>query len=405
MRLLFILLLASLAPGASARSPDVLPGDSAPWPRHAIDDTSRGADGVKLGDFNRDGLTDLVTGWEEGGVVRAYAHPGPAAVKTPWPRVTVGRVKDVEEALFADLDGDGRLDVVSGTEGKNRTLYWHRAPSQDLMNPAGWTTRAFPATAGARMWMQALALDLDGRHGQDLLLASKGPGAAIAWLRHPGVPRALDAWTCHDLRPAAWIMSLLPHDLDGDADPDVLFTDRKGSRSGIFWLENPGPARVQDHAPWTEHPVGALGREVMFADIGDIDGDGLADIAAAAKPRDVFLFFRQPGGGWRELTLSLLSTSIGDAKAVKIGDLNQDGLADLVFTCENAAKEREGVVWLEQRRGGSWLQHSLGGPEGVKFDLVQLLDLDADGDLDVITCEERDQLGLIWYENPAPPSR
>jgi hypothetical protein len=30
----------------------------------------------------------------------------------------------------------------------------------------------------------------------------------------------------------------------------------------------------------------------------------------------------------------------------------------------------------------------------------QLLALDGDGDLDVITCEERDQLGVIWYENP-----
>ncbi len=41
-----------------------------------------------------------------------------------------------------------------------------------------------------------------------------------------------------------------------------------------------------------------------------------------------------------------------------------------------------------------------GGPDGTKFDLMQVLDLDADGDLDVITCEERDQLGVIWYENP-----
>ena len=42
----------------------------------------------------------------------------------------------------------------------------------------------------------------------------------------------------------------------------------------------------------------------------------------------------------------------------------------------------------------------LGGPAGVKFDLMQVLDLDADGDLDVITCEEVDQLGVVWYENP-----
>jgi hypothetical protein len=42
----------------------------------------------------------------------------------------------------------------------------------------------------------------------------------------------------------------------------------------------------------------------------------------------------------------------------------------------------------------------LGGPAGTKFDLIQTLDLDGDGDLDVITCEEKENLGLIWYENP-----
>ncbi len=44
--------------------------------------------------------------------------------------------------------------------------------------------------------------------------------------------------------------------------------------------------------------------------------------------------------------------------------------------------------------------HPISGPQGIKFDLVKLLDLDGDGDLDVLTCEERDNLGVIWYENP-----
>jgi hypothetical protein len=48
-----------------------------------------------------------------------------------------------------------------------------------------------------------------------------------------------------------------------------------------------------------------------------------------------------------------------------------------------------------------WLPHEISGrKEGIKFDRIELLDLDADGDLDVITCEERDNLGVIWYENP-----
>jgi hypothetical protein len=52
------------------------------------------------------------------------------------------------------------------------------------------------------------------------------------------------------------------------------------------------------------------------------------------------------------------------------------------------------------------------GPQGVKFDLNLLLDVDADGDLDILNTEENDNaaggnpgLGLVWYENPTrgPP--
>jgi hypothetical protein len=39
----------------------------------------------------------------------------------------------------------------------------------------------------------------------------------------------------------------------------------------------------------------------------------------------------------------------------------------------------------------------------VKFDLVRLLDLDGDGDLDVLANDEQEAgrgLGVLWYENP-----
>ena len=46
------------------------------WRRHTIDDSSKGADGVRLADVNGDELVDIATGWEEGGVTRAYINPG-----------------------------------------------------------------------------------------------------------------------------------------------------------------------------------------------------------------------------------------------------------------------------------------------------------------------------------------
>ena len=58
-----------------------------------------------------------------------------------------------------------------------------------------------------------------------------------------------------------------------------------------------------------------------------------------------------------------------------------------------------------------WTATSISGPEGFINDLLQLIDLDHDGDLDVVTVEEKGpylskgykgkELGVIWYENPA----
>ena len=47
-----------------------------------------------------------------------------------------------------------------------------------------------------------------------------------------------------------------------------------------------------------------------------------------------------------------------------------------------------------------WQEHDISGPEGVKFDRIELVDMDADGDPDVLTCEEIEDLGVFWYENP-----
>ena len=99
------------------------------WVRHTIDDTSRGADGVRFLDVNSDGFEDIATGWEEGGLIRAYLHPGLKKVAAPWPLVTVGRVKSPEDAVFCDLDGDGAVDVVSCCEGRNRKVFAHWAPT------------------------------------------------------------------------------------------------------------------------------------------------------------------------------------------------------------------------------------------------------------------------------------
>jgi hypothetical protein len=236
------------------------------------------------------------------------------------------------------------------------------------------------------------------------MLGSKGRDAEVGWLEAPEDPRDLAAWRWHPLCAAGWIMSLVAADLDGDGDEDIVASDRKGPGRGCFWLEHPGPAAAAS-GPWARHPIGARDVEVMFLRVVDLDRDGRLDVLAAAREKGLVTLRRKPEtpDTWDRLPIDL-PAGTGTAKAVAIGDIDRDGRLDVVFTCEGAAGGKSGVVWLSCRRGVTdrdWDAHEVSGPEGVKYDLVELLDLDGDGDLDVLTCEEREDLGVIWYENPA----
>jgi hypothetical protein len=320
--------------------------------------------------------------------------------------VTVGRVRSPEDAVLVDLDGDGAWDVVSCCEGKERTVYFHWSPAseQRRLDAGAWATTSVPATAGRQMWMYAMPADLDGRHGVDLVVGSKGADATISWLESPPDPRHVDQWRLHSLRTAGWIMSLVMHDLDGDGDPDILFSDRKGAGRGVGWLENPGRESVRAGERWREHAIGGANQEVMFLALGDLDADQQLDVVAATSRGPLLVFER--GGSADRWTVSEipLPDNCGTGKSVAIGRIDRDERPDLVFTCENAIGPLSGVRWLGlDAAAHRWRDREIAGEPGAKYDRVELLDLDDDGDLDVLTCEERDNLGVIWYENPHVP--
>jgi hypothetical protein len=378
----------------------------AAWKRHVIDGSSRGADGVRLADANGDGRLDIATGWEQGGTVRVCFNPGPERAKEKWPGVTVGRAGDVEDAVLADLDGDGAADVVSCSEGKTRQISVHWSPPNraSLLDADAWQTEALPAAASKMMWMFALPLQVDGWHSVDIVAGGKGTDAAIGWFESPAKPRQLADWKWHELRPVGWLMSLVASDMDGDGDIDVVFSDRKGKRSGAYWLENPGTGAAQLQ-PWREHVIGGVGTEAMFLHLADLDQDGLEDVLLAVKPQEILWLRRddRSGQSWQSHAIPLPENT-GTAKAVSMADLDGDGRQDLLFSCENARPPKHGLMWLSADgppRAGKWTPHELSGADGVKHDLIATLDLDGDGDLDVITTEEVKNLGVIWYENPS----
>lgn len=267
--------------------------------------------------------------------------------------MTVGRVGSPEDAVFVDLDGNGVMDVVSSSEGKVQAMHVHWAPQDPgrYLAESAWTTAAIPATVGRSRWMFAEPMQVDGQRGVDLIVGSKDPRAMVGWLESPGNPRELGAWKLHSLYEARWIMTILPIDMNGNGRLDILLSDRKGPDSGIRWLENPGAAAVRAGAAWNEHLIGGHGLEVMLLHVADMDGDGWDDILCAVLP---------------------------------------DGVLCL--------------RWLDAS-GTKWSSHLIPGPPRDVAGTpkgVHAADINGDGRLDLlITCEERDQLGVIWYENPS----
>lgn len=370
------------------------------WVRHTIDQSSRGADGVRVQDINRDGLLDLATGWEEGGQIRVYLNPGPQRVKEVWPARTVGHVKSPEDAVFVDLNGDGTFEVVSSCEGKTRSVYVHW--NLDPQGLSKWRTENFPELVDRAQWMFAAPMNVDQRNGVDLVIGAKGPDAEIGWLQGPAQPQKLEDWRWHRLARVGWVMSIETIDMDGDGDLDILYSDRKSQTRGIHWLEN--NASESGNQAWPRHTIGGTDREVMFLSLGDVNQDGMEDVAVSVKDGPITWFQRTSPNGrsWHQHEIEL-PPGTGSGKGIAVRDVDLDGLNDLVFTCEHA-EGKIGVGWLAGTRNAtSRLRnaHDISGTDhGIKFDLIRMLDLDEDGDLDLVTCEERDNLGVIWYENP-----
>ena len=120
----------------------------------------------------------------------------------------------------------------------------------------------------------------------------------------------------------------------------------------------------------------------------------MEDASVTEFTNQTTVFFRKldhSGLEWQSYPIPIPEET-GRAKAVKVGDINGDGRPDLVHSTNTLTDDRKaGLYWLSYVNDPSdsvWVWHDLSGPEGYKFDRIELVDLDGDGDLDVLTGEE-----------------
>ena len=139
---------------------------------------------------------------------------------------------------------------------------------------------------------------------------------------------------------------------------------------------------------------------------GDIDGDGLIDIAAGRKAEGedepmVLVWWKHPGQKMDNWEATEIGKTNHPIDRVEIADVNGDLKADIVISEERyPGKEPDAnLFWFENPKSGeSWQRHWI--VTQYSMNNLDVKDLDADGDKDLVTSEHKGAtLALQVWEN------
>jgi len=173
-------------------------------------------------------------------------------------------------------------------------------------------------------------------------------------------------------------------DVDGDGDLDAIIPKGFNYGEETFWYENPRPVGDPAAGPWTEHAIGVAGAHDV--EVGDIDGNGLLDVMV--RWQQTTLFLQVTPDIWTSVQLSTRSS-----EGLELVDLDADGDLDAVINGR----------WLENPLPagdpglGSWTEHiiDIDWPSATR---IHAADLDDDGHPDVIfAASESSGERLSWY--------
>jgi hypothetical protein len=314
------------------------------------------ATGVAVADLNEDGRLDLVVAnmGKEDDTVFASRDPIPteappieegatAHAQIYWQaqngfsmeRVTRLPTRHAVDVKIADLDSDGRLDLVFLQGGD-----W---PSVRVFSDKGDAFsdyRVSEAPVAGRGFLNGIAGelaigDLDGDDRLDIAVAAGGPDLELFFNRG----NDLAAWKRSTL-PADTPLSVVASDLNGDGRSDLAVTGFRGTqRTGshasayVYWNSSSGLTASQN----TALPV--MGGTTVRA--GDVNGDGFADLAFTNNHDNVtydvpsYLYWGGEDGFTPARRQEL--TSFG-AVSVAIGDLNRDRTLDLFIANRSSGR-------------------------------------------------------------------
>ncbi len=264
---------------------------------------------VFAADFDGDGVPEVVApnkGAQSPGPedyarstpVELYRLDGDPLDGDSWRRRVLGNYSIPQNAEPVDLDGDGDLDIVVGSRGESRLVFFENLGRGDLEFAEHAVGINGPAMAGFNLEYA----DLNGDGRLDIVGAA---ARGLSWIAQPA--RKGDAWNAFPIGSFApdSVTGMELADIDGDGDLDVMAGSySRGSRTGddagvddplgrIGWFENPGVAG----ADWTRHDISRRKRGMFDKFIArDMDGDGDIDFLGTrgnSRPYDGVFWLEQ----------------------------------------------------------------------------------------------------------------
>ncbi|MBS0210155.1 MAG: subclass B3 metallo-beta-lactamase [Planctomycetes bacterium] len=307
---------------------------------------------------------------------------------TAWKKHTVHQGIHTNTAVAGDFSGDGLPDVISHSGGKARLFV---APD--------WREIILDETPGHNA-IHSETFDVDGDGDLDYIGAQHMPGL-VFWLEQPERPLE-SRWPLRVVDDQIiGIHGLLKGDVDGDGKIDLIANSAQPKEpfpSSAVWLAVPRDVRGAER--WTRHVFAnrdAPGLSHYFG-LGDVNGDGRADIALAAKggdkaeavPEAQFAWWEAPPDRSQPWTKHLLADRQAGATNIQQADVNSDGRVDFIATRGHG----RGVIWFE---APDWQIHDIHDTLKEPHSLA-VADLDGDGDIDCATCAYGDRV-CAWFEN------
>ena len=346
------------------------------WERHVVDSEKPWRSiFIDAADLDDDGHIDIVTGgwW--------YRNPGMAGGS--WPRHSFGEPLSNLAAIY-DFDGDGDLDVV-GTQGEgskaNAKFAWARNDG------AGSFTVLTNLAEGDGDFLQGVAVERFRGGELEVALSWHKSDKGIQILRVPADPSG-STWSIRRPTEVSQDEALSAGDIDNDGIPDLLL--------GTQWLRNTGSA-------WEAVPLASAGMPDRNR-LADINGDGLLDAVvgfeAISQPGDV-VWYENPGPGGVQWAAHIIATVIGPM-SLDVADLDDDGDLDVVVGEHNTADPTSARLHVLENldgAGGKWTSHLVSSGD-EHHDGAVLVDIDGDGDLDIVSIGWTHGRVLL-YENQA----